>query len=178
MIQSVRFVLCETSHPGNIGAAARAIKTMGFSELVLVSPKEFPSEQAVARASGATDVLAAARVVESLDDAVADMRGEPGTDLTVTVYRDGKDPFDVTLTREVIEPKYVEYTDKGDGIAQGQAYIFRLQVRRCVPDGLPYGRCVNEDGQGPEREGTRLLHATQQVDIVHGHQGRCRCAVG
>lgn len=72
MTYPVRFVLCETSHPGNIGAAARAIKTMGFSELVLVNPKDFPSVEAHARASGATDVLAAARVVETLAEATDD----------------------------------------------------------------------------------------------------------
>jgi TrmH family RNA methyltransferase len=71
-MDAIRFVLCETSHPGNIGAAARAIKTMGFSELVLVRPKEFPSVEAEARASGATDVLARARVVDSLQEAIAD----------------------------------------------------------------------------------------------------------
>lgn len=70
----VRFVLCETSHPGNIGAAARAIKTMGFSELVLVDPLDFPSSEADARASGAVDVLANARVVATLQEAVADCR--------------------------------------------------------------------------------------------------------
>ncbi|MEQ3746786.1 MAG: S41 family peptidase [Henriciella sp.] len=53
----------------------------------------------------------------SLDDAVEDMRGEPGSELVVTVYRDGQDPFDVTITREVIEPKYVEFVDKGYDIA-------------------------------------------------------------
>ncbi len=74
MTVPVRFVLCETSHPGNIGAAARAIKTMGFSELVLVDPQDFPSSEADARASGAVDVLAAARVVDTLADAVADCR--------------------------------------------------------------------------------------------------------
>jgi tRNA (cytidine32/uridine32-2'-O)-methyltransferase len=72
MTHPVRFVLCETSHPGNVGAAARAIKTMGFSELVLVSPKDYPSPEADARASGAQDVLAAARTVSSLEEAVAD----------------------------------------------------------------------------------------------------------
>ena len=72
MIYPIRFVLCETSHPGNIGAAARAMKTMGFSELVLVNPKEFPSPQAQARASGAADVLARARISESLGEAIAD----------------------------------------------------------------------------------------------------------
>ncbi len=74
MTVPVRFVLCETSHPGNIGAAARAIKTMGFSELVLVDPQDFPSPEADARASGAVDVLANARVVDSLEEAVADCR--------------------------------------------------------------------------------------------------------
>ena len=68
----IRFVLCETSHPGNIGAAARAIKTMGFSELVLVDPQDFPSAEADARASGAVDVLANSRVVDTLQEAVAD----------------------------------------------------------------------------------------------------------
>jgi len=68
----IRFVLCETSHPGNIGAAARAIKTMGFSDLVLVNPQDFPSTEAHARASGASDVLANARVVDSLEAAVED----------------------------------------------------------------------------------------------------------
>ena len=67
----VRFVLCETSHPGNIGAAARAIKTMGYSELVLVSPAEFPSPTARARASGAADLLECAIVTATLEEAVA-----------------------------------------------------------------------------------------------------------
>ena len=69
---SVRIVLVETSHPGNIGAAARAMKTMGLDELVLVAPRDFPSADATARASGADDVLARARVVDSLGDAIAD----------------------------------------------------------------------------------------------------------
>jgi TrmH family RNA methyltransferase len=72
MVYPVRFVLCETSHPGNIGAAARAIKTMGFEELVLVDPQDFPSAEADARASGAVDVLRKARVVDCLQDAIAD----------------------------------------------------------------------------------------------------------
>jgi len=69
---SVRIVLVGTTHPGNIGATARAMKNMGFRDLVLVSPRYFPHEEASARASGAEDVLANARVVETLDDALAD----------------------------------------------------------------------------------------------------------
>lgn len=67
----VRFVMVETSHSGNIGAAARALKVMGFSSLVLVSPRDFPSAEAEAMASGADDVLANARVVSSLAEALA-----------------------------------------------------------------------------------------------------------
>ena len=59
-------VLVETSHPGNIGAAARALKNMGLEELVLVRPRQFPHPEASARASGADDVLARARVVPDL----------------------------------------------------------------------------------------------------------------
>lgn len=72
MLTSIRFVLVETSHPGNIGAVARAMKNMGLSELVLVKPREFPHPEATARASGADDVLASARVVETLPEAIAD----------------------------------------------------------------------------------------------------------
>ena len=67
----VRIVLVGTSHPGNIGASARAMKTMGLNDLTLVAPSDFPSAVATARASGADDVLARARVVNSLDNAIA-----------------------------------------------------------------------------------------------------------
>jgi tRNA/rRNA methyltransferase/tRNA (cytidine32/uridine32-2'-O)-methyltransferase len=69
-LANIRVVLIETSHPGNIGAIARAMKNMGLSQLVLVKPKEFPSAAASARASSAADVLNSARVVESLDEAL------------------------------------------------------------------------------------------------------------
>jgi TrmH family RNA methyltransferase len=61
----VRIVLVETSHPGNIGATARAMKNMGLTDLRLVRPRSFPHEDAIARSSGALDVLDGARVVDS-----------------------------------------------------------------------------------------------------------------
>src|SRR5260370_38817857 len=70
-LERVRVVLCETSHPGNIGATARAMKTMGLSRLVLVKPKHFPHADAEAFASGALDVLREAVVCHSLDEALA-----------------------------------------------------------------------------------------------------------
>jgi tRNA (cytidine32/uridine32-2'-O)-methyltransferase len=68
----IRIVLVETSHPGNIGAVARAMKNMGLSALHLVQPKEFPHADATARASGADDVLEHAFVHDTLQQAVAD----------------------------------------------------------------------------------------------------------
>jgi tRNA/rRNA methyltransferase len=67
----IRIVLCHTSHPGNIGAAARAMKTMGLSRLELVNPQRFPGPEADAMAARATDVLAGATVHTNLDDALA-----------------------------------------------------------------------------------------------------------
>ena len=67
-----RVVLVAPSHPGNIGGAARAMKTMGFSDLALVTPKRFPDPQAQWRAAAAVDVLDAARVYDDIDEAIAD----------------------------------------------------------------------------------------------------------
>ncbi len=71
-LERIRVVLCQPSHPGNIGAAARAMKTMGLSRLYLVNPKSFPDPEALARASGAGDVLERAIVCPSLALALAD----------------------------------------------------------------------------------------------------------
>jgi TrmH family RNA methyltransferase len=72
LLANIRIVLTRTSHPGNIGAAARAMKTMGLSQLVLVDPAVFPNSQADAMASGAADLLAQARVCATLAEALAD----------------------------------------------------------------------------------------------------------
>ncbi|MDA0706850.1 MAG: RNA methyltransferase [Proteobacteria bacterium] len=69
---SMRIVLVGTTHPGNIGAVARAMKNMGLSDLALVRPKIFPHAKATARASGAIDVLKNARVFETLPEAIKD----------------------------------------------------------------------------------------------------------
>jgi tRNA (cytidine32/uridine32-2'-O)-methyltransferase len=71
-MQQPVIVLVNTSHPGNIGATARAMKNMGLDRLSLVCPKQYPSVEATARASGADDVLARARCFETLDAAIAD----------------------------------------------------------------------------------------------------------
>ncbi len=72
-LKNIRVVLARPSHPGNIGSAARAMKTMGLTRLYLVEPKVFPSEEANVLASGAVDVLAHATVVSSLTEALSDV---------------------------------------------------------------------------------------------------------
>ena len=72
MLSHIKIVLVETTHPGNIGAVARAMKNMAMTNLWLVSPKIFPSADATSRASGADDVLAKATVCKSLHEAIAD----------------------------------------------------------------------------------------------------------
>src|SRR3990167_2121177 len=71
MLDRIRIVLVSTSHPGNIGSAARAMKTMGLSQLYLVQPHQFPSNKADEMSSGAHDILKPAIVVSTLDEAVA-----------------------------------------------------------------------------------------------------------
>ena len=79
MTNLVRIVLIDPSHPGNIGSVARAMKNMALSDLVLVRPRSFPHAESTALAAGADDILAGARVVESVDEAVADCSFIAGT---------------------------------------------------------------------------------------------------
>jgi len=79
MTNLVRVVLIDPSHPGNIGSVARAMKNMGLSDLVLVRPRAFPHPEALTLAAGADDVLAQARVVDTIADAVADCAFVAGT---------------------------------------------------------------------------------------------------
>ncbi len=93
LLGHIRIVLSRTSHPGNIGAAARAMKTMGLSQLYLVEPGLFPNSQAEAMASGASDVLASAVVCENLTQALT------GTVLALGVSARRRD-----ITSEVLTP--------------------------------------------------------------------------
>lgn len=78
-LQNIRIVMVNTTLPANIGAAARAMKTMGLSRLVLVAPKSFPHPDATALAAGAADILAQVDVVATLEDAIADCQLVFGT---------------------------------------------------------------------------------------------------
>ncbi len=69
MLQNIRIVLVETSHTGNMGSVARAMKTMGLTNLWLVNPLVKPDSQAIATAAGASDVIGNAQIVDTLDEA-------------------------------------------------------------------------------------------------------------
>jgi tRNA/rRNA methyltransferase len=72
MLENILIVLCNTSHNGNIGAAARAMKTMGISNLVLVNPVALLDDHAIALACNAADIVKNAKIVDSLDTAISD----------------------------------------------------------------------------------------------------------
>jgi len=94
-LDNIRVVLVETAHPGNIGSVARAMKTMGIHDLVLVNPGLFPCEQATWMASGAKDVLINTTVVDTLEEAIADCHLVLGTSA-----RNRKIPWPVVEARE------------------------------------------------------------------------------
>lgn len=94
-LDRIRIVLVNTSHPGNIGGAARAMKNMGLSKLYLVEPQEWPSDKAVWRASNAADVLENVVVVDTLDEAISDCGLVVGTSA-----RERRIPWPLVTPRE------------------------------------------------------------------------------
>lgn len=103
MLDNIRIVLIETSHPGNIGSAARAMKTMGLKNLYLVTPKLFPHPKANEMASSAIDLVENAVVVSSLDEAVADCHLVVGTST-----RSRTIPWPIFSPREMAEKIRIE----------------------------------------------------------------------
>lgn len=115
MSVNVRIVLVNTTHPGNIGGVARAMKNMKFEELHLVAPKKFPHSNADARASGATDLLERAVIHETLEDAIADCQLVVGTSA-----RGRHIPWPVVDPRELASIVSPIMTDKKVAIVFGR----------------------------------------------------------
>lgn len=108
-LDKIRVVMIRTTETGNIGSAARAMKTMGLSNLVLVEPTEFPSAKATARASGADDLLANAAVVDNLEDALR------GCDLVIGTSARLRDlPWPLLNPREAAEKAWENRHTAGD----------------------------------------------------------------
>ncbi len=139
LLDRIRIVMVNTSDSGNIGAAARAMKTMGLSKLCLVNPDEFPTAKAVARASAAADLLHNAMVVETLEQAVADCQLVVGTSARMRSI-----PWPLMSPRQMAE--LVSNEPQGGDIAivfgREDAGLSNEELRRCH-----YHVCIpaNED---------------------------------
>jgi tRNA (cytidine32/uridine32-2'-O)-methyltransferase len=129
----LRIILVETSHPGNIGAAARAMKNMGLEQLTLVRPRSFPDPEATARASGADDVLANARVVGSVAEAVADCGLVAATTSRdrdhFTRVLDLKDAAPVLVRESQRGPAAVLFGNERAGLANEEVALAHLLLR-------------------------------------------------
>jgi TrmH family RNA methyltransferase len=141
MLSGIRVVLSNTSHPGNIGATARAMKTMGLTRLYLVNPKLFPHADATARASGADDVLATARVCTSLEEATGDCRLVVGASA-----RTRSIPCPVIDPHECAHRAFTESEQGGVAILFGceQSGLSNVEIDRCqflvrIPTNPAYG---------------------------------------
>lgn len=128
MLDRTRIVLVNTSHPGNIGSTARAMKTMGLSELYLVGPAEFPHPKAVEMASGASDILDQAVVVDTLDEAIADCTLVIGTSARMRTI-----PWPLLTPREMAEKVKGEAQDSQTAILFGreQSGLSNEELQRC-----------------------------------------------
>ncbi len=128
MLERVRIILVNTSHPGNIGAVARAMKNMCLQQLVLVQPQRFPDEEATSRASGADDILQSASVVSSLDEALEGCCWVVGASARMRNL-----PWPVAAPRDMA-PMALERTRQGDvAILFGREHsgLTNEELQRC-----------------------------------------------
>ena len=138
----IRIVLVEPSHPGNIGATARAMKTMDLSSLYLVKPKRFPDPQADWRAAGALDVVTSARIFDSLDEAIGDCGYVAGTSV-----RDRHIPWtaksvadfavDVASMPDGSKPLAILFGRENNGLSNEELALCNVHVR--IPSSDVYG---------------------------------------
>lgn len=128
MLENIRIVLINTSHPGNIGAVARAMKTMGLMDLWLVGPLQFPHAKADEMASGATDVLAQATVVDTLDEAIADCALVVGTSARMRTV-----PWPLVSPRAAAEKVCAEASANQIAVIFGceQSGLSNAELERC-----------------------------------------------
>lgn len=141
MFSNVRIVLVNTSLPANIGSAARALKTMGLRNLVLVDPKVFPSSEATALASGASDVLAKARVVATLEEAIADcplVIGASARSRTIPwPMLDARECGNLVKLESEKHPVALVFGREDRGLTNEELHLCHYHV--CIPSDEEYG---------------------------------------
>lgn len=151
--KQVKIILIETSNSGNIGSTLRAMKTMGFTNLCLVNPKKFPSEEVTALAANASDLIDTVQVVNSLEEAL------DGCNLVIgTSSRDRKVPWP---NESIISasPKIIAEADKDNVVA----ILFGREDRGLTNDELQ--RC-NLHVHIPANEDYPVLNVAMSVQVV------------
>ena len=135
ILSRIRIVLVEPTHPGNIGAVARSMKTMGLTSLVLVNPKKFPHYEASKRAAGAESVLDSATVVSTLSEAISDCTMVLGTSVRdrevnwpTFAPRQAADKVAVHLA-DADEPVAILFGRESSGLTNAELDLCRFQIR-------------------------------------------------
>ncbi|HGY5236551.1 TPA: tRNA (cytosine(32)/uridine(32)-2'-O)-methyltransferase TrmJ [Aeromonas salmonicida subsp. pectinolytica] len=152
MLDQIRIVLVNTSHTGNMGSAARAMKTMGLTQLVLVDPQALPDDGAHALAAGASDVLANARVVSTLDEAIADCGLVIGTSARSR-----------TLSWPMLDPREAGEKAVGEGMQHPVALVFGRERTGLTNDELQKCHYHVAIPANPEYSSLNLAMAVQTI---------------
>lgn len=152
MLDQIRIVLVNTSHTGNMGSAARAMKTMGLTQLVLVDPQALPNDGAHALAAGASDVLANARIVSTLDEAIADCGLVIGTSARSR-----------TLSWPMLDPREAGEKAVGEGMQHPVALVFGRERTGLTNDELQKCHYHVAIPANPEYSSLNLAMAVQTI---------------
>ncbi|MDO9438121.1 RNA methyltransferase [Hydrogenophaga sp.] len=141
-----RFVLIQTSHAGNVGGVARAMKVMGFDDLVLVQPRwanVLRREETIQRASGANDVLANARIVDTLDEALDGMSHLCATAMTPRDFgpptRAPREHFDTLFGANEPPPTSVAFLFGSERFGMRNEDVYRCHVALSIPTAPSFG---------------------------------------
>jgi len=164
-LDNIRIVLVNTTHPGNIGAVARAMKNMGLSELYLVAPLRYPADEATWRAANAGDVLQRAVVVESFDEAIADCSLVIGSSA-----RERTIPWPLLDARQACEQAYREAS------RHKVALVFGREDRGLTNEELQRCQLHINIPSNPEYSSLNVAMAVQVVayELRMAHLGRER----
>jgi tRNA/rRNA methyltransferase len=150
LFQNIRIVLCQTSHPGNIGSTARAMKTMGLHNLYLVQPKLFPDPQATALAAGATDILENAIMTNTLPEALAGC-----------AFAIGMSARKRTLSHEIVTPKEAALEANKIALSQPVAFVFGTEMSGLSGEELDCCQLQTLIPANPEYSSLNLAMAVQ-----------------
>jgi len=193
-LSRVRIVLSRTSHPGNIGSAARAMKTMGISQLRLVAPKSFPHEEANALASGARDVLEGSCVYETLEEALGDAVlavgfSSRGRDLSHPP-RALRDAAPLILASAAASPVALVFGNETFGLTNEE--LARCQMLAVIPANPAYASlnlaaavqvacyelATAASAFTPPAEPERTPATVEEIEAFHAHLERAMIASG